>query len=67
MAGETPVQVIHERGEVDFSINYYEEIKLNNLDEAIRIDKIREDFQQPFDLGKAPLIRIWQVKNVNIV
>jgi NAD(P)-dependent dehydrogenase (short-subunit alcohol dehydrogenase family)/acyl carrier protein len=65
MAGETPVQVIHERGEVDFSINYYEEIKLNNLDEAIRIDKIREDFQQPFDLGKAPLIRIWQVKNVN--
>ncbi len=44
-----PVQKIHD--DVDFSIEYYE------VDEE-EAGKIRGSFKKPFDLGKAPLLRV---------
>jgi amino acid adenylation domain-containing protein len=48
-----PVQVIHNR--VDFDIHYYESGQLNK-------EKFLEDFIRPFDLSRAPLLRIKVIK-----
>jgi tyrocidine synthetase-3 len=59
MIAAEPVQKIHEG--VDFDIEYYD------LKEGIRsqeaIDRIIKDFVRPFDLGRAPLLRVGLVKS----
>lgn len=63
MIDHKPYQVIHEPGIVDFTINYYETNKLSSLEDAIKVKKIGDDFDIPFDLSRAPLLRVGLIRN----
>ncbi len=52
MKDEIPVQIIHK--EVNFQIEYMEKA----IYKGVQLEKIMTDFIKPFDLGKAPLIRV---------
>lgn len=53
-AGRT-VQKIHSPGEIEFETEYHES-------EEERVNAVINDFIRPFDLGKAPLMRVGLVK-----
>ncbi len=60
---ERPVQKIHE--EVDFEIVYHCVECWDNAGDAtssIRLESILKDFVRPFDLSRAPLIRVGLIK-----
>jgi len=59
--GEQLVQVIHDHETVDFHIPYHQ-VEENGPTESAETRKIINEFIRPFDLGKAPLIRVSLVK-----
>ncbi|UCH98177.1 MAG: non-ribosomal peptide synthetase, partial [Candidatus Aminicenantes bacterium] len=56
--GEKPVQKIHERDGIEFGIDYYEVESLGHMQEIIK------NFERPFDLSKAPLLRAAVIKTI---
>ncbi|NIM15222.1 MAG: hypothetical protein GTO45_24935, partial [Candidatus Aminicenantes bacterium] len=74
MKDEEPVQRIHEAGEVEFEITYYDLEAEKRKQEAKEIvqeqglptanvqRQLPTDFFRPFDLSKAPLLRVGYVK-----
>jgi fengycin family lipopeptide synthetase D len=63
MCKEKPVQVIHDSDKINFRIEYFQ---LNDQNESREKDaeilQITDNFIRPFDLGKAPLVRVGLVK-----
>ena len=61
MINEEPVQRIHEHHEVEFNIDYYQ-CKGEGEDQERKVKKIIENFERPFDLSKALLLRVGLIK-----
>ncbi|MCP5051819.1 MAG: amino acid adenylation domain-containing protein, partial [bacterium] len=63
MVNAEPVQVIHDSGEVDFSVAYYEAEGMEQA--AVNQETCRgimENFVCPFDLSHAPFLRLGLIK-----
>ncbi|MGD2089144.1 MAG: amino acid adenylation domain-containing protein [Candidatus Aminicenantes bacterium] len=58
---EEPVQKIHQPGQVEFGVIYYD---LSEKQQTLKIDekKIIKNFVKPFDLSQAPLMRVGLIK-----
>jgi amino acid adenylation domain-containing protein len=61
MTDEGPVQKILDR--VDFDIEYYDNISAEGPAKEEAVDAIDSLFVRPFDLGKAPLLRVGLIVN----
>jgi amino acid adenylation domain-containing protein len=66
MIDEEPVQRIHDYHEVEFNIDYYQcEGEGESGDPERQVKEIIENFERPFDLSKAPLLRVGLIKIEN--
>ncbi|MCP4151460.1 MAG: amino acid adenylation domain-containing protein, partial [bacterium] len=67
MINETIVQKLHDK--VEFEIEYYNQPAGNknpNAGELNWFDEVRETFFRPFDLSKAPLLRVGVIETTHI-
>ncbi|MCP5050910.1 MAG: non-ribosomal peptide synthetase, partial [bacterium] len=63
MINDEPVQVIHDAGEVDYSVAYYEAGGMEQgPDNREACRGIMRDFIYPFDLSHAPFLRLGVIK-----
>ena len=56
---EEPVQIVHSTS--DFKIDRYD-ISTSSADAALEVERIVKGFIRPFDLSKAPLLRVGLIK-----
>jgi tyrocidine synthetase-3 len=57
MVNMEAVQKIHETW--DFKLNFFETNEVNQFSDALKIEEIKMEFESPFNLAKAPLLRVW--------